>query len=201
MRRLRIALSLAVAVLAVIAGPARPARAACSCSATNPERGMIDASVVFYGSLTDISSPLDGLVTMTFDVRLVYKGDIEATTTVRTFVSAEDCGFGDSARRGDWLVFGYSLPPGDDAPLLTTCSPSAPVSANTVLPVELGQGRAPPGAASLTPLVPVSTIPTWFGSVTDPRDTLRSIVTAVGLVVVIGVAARLLAGRRRTVVR
>lgn len=201
MRRFRIALVLAAAALAVVAGPARPARAACSCSATNPERGMIDASIVFYGSLTDISAPVDGLVTMTFDIRLVYKGDTGATTTVRTFASAEDCGFGTNARRGDWLVFGYSIPPGDDDPLLTTCSPSMPVSANTVLPVELGQGRAPPGAAEITPLVPVSTLPTWFGSVTDPRDTVRAIVAAAGLVVVIGIVARLLAGRRRIVVR
>ena len=132
---------------------------------------MEDASVVFYGSLTEIAASTDGLVSLDFDVRLVYKGDVAAETKIATFASAEDCGVGETARRGDWLVFGYSIPGGDGTPLLTTCSPSTPISAGTQLPIELGQGRSPPGAEAFTPAVAVTSTPTWFGSVTDHRAT------------------------------
>ncbi len=197
----RWAVAVVIAVLAIVAGPARPVSAACTCTATTAEQGMRDASEVFYGSLTDISAPVDGLVTMSFDVRLVYKGEVGATTTANTFASAEECGFGETARRGDWLVFAYAMPGGgDDPPLLVSCSPSTPVASGSQLPIELGQGRAPPDAEAQTP-VPVNSAPTWFGSVTDPRDTWRAVLAAVALTIVIGVVARILAGSRRTVVR
>jgi hypothetical protein len=163
---------------------------------------MQDASIVFLGSLTEISPPLAGFVTFGFDVRLVYKGDVGATAQVSTFSTAENCGFGDTARRGEWLVFGFTFP-GDEStpPLLSTCSPSGPLATDTALPIELGEGRTPPGAEEYVPVLSGRQADAYYGSVTDPRDTARAIVGAVAVVVGVGIVARLLAGRRRFVVR
>jgi hypothetical protein len=195
--------SLFLALLIVLGGtlvlPA-PARAVCTCTATTPEQGMRDSAIVFLGSLVEISPPTDELVTLSFDVRLVYKGELGLTTELVTFAAADQCGVGDTARRGEWLVFGYEIPGGDGQPLLSTCSPSAQIASNTVLPVELGEGRAPPGAESLTPAV-VTTVLTYRGAVTDPQETATALTSAVALLIVVGVVARLLAGRRRLVVR
>ena len=191
-----------IGVIGVIGLP-EPARAACTCSATTAEQGMSDASEVFLGSLTDISPPTaEGLVNFDFDVRLVYKGEVPATITVATFATVEGCGFGDTARRGEWLVFTNSFEGADAGPpLLTTCSPSGPLTSSSVLPTELGQGRAPPGAEAYVPALAATQHDTFVGAVTDPRDTVRSILGALAVLVVVGVGARLLAGRRRLVVR
>ncbi len=195
--------SLLVAVLVVLGVavflPA-PAHAVCTCTATTPEQGIRDSAIVFLGSLTDISPPANDLVTLSFDVRLVYKGDLELTTEVVTFATADQCGVGDTARRGEWLVYGYEIPGGDGRPLLSTCSPSTAIASNTVLPVEIGEGKAPPGADSLTPAA-VTTVLTFRGAVTDQRETATTIGAAIAVVVVVGVVARLLAGRRRLVIR
>ena len=190
-----------VAVAVVFLLTPRAAHAACTCQATKPERGMTDSAAVFLGTLTEISPPENGIVTLAFDVRLVYKGDVAATILLQTFASVEDCGIGKNAQRGDWLVFAYAIPGGTGPPLLSTCSPSMLLTSTTRLPVEIGQGKAPPGAAAYVPANAGPVGATFYGTVTDPRDTRNKILVVVGLVVVIGLAARLLAGRRRFVVR
>ena len=61
--------------------------------------------------MNEISPPTaEGLVSLDFDVRLVYKGEVGATADVTTFATAEECGFGDTARRGEWLVFATTSP-------------------------------------------------------------------------------------------
>jgi hypothetical protein len=199
-RRTALFLAAIITTLAVVAGPASPARAACSCAATTPQQGMADAGLVFVGSLASVSAPVDGQVTLHFDVRLVYKGEVAATVDVATFASAEDCGLGDSPRRGDWLVFAYTFAGTTGLPLLSTCSPSVPLVAGEDLPLQLGEGRAPPGAVQEA--APVVTTPIILtGTVPDPAETLRTLGGVVALFVVVGVVARLLAGRRRLVVR
>lgn len=198
-RRLASILVAAVALLSVAVLLPGRAHAVCTCSATTVEQGMDDSAIVFLGSLMEVSPPVDELVTLSFEVRLVYQGDVGATTELVTFATTDQCGVGDTARRGEWLVFGYAIPGGEGLPLLSTCSPSTPISSTTVLPVELGEGRPPPGADSLTPPV-VTTALTYRGALTDPRETATSIGTAAALVAAVGVVARLLAGRRRAIV-
>ncbi len=203
LRRFAIALAALVVALATVTAAPDRAHAVCTCSATTAEQGMDDASVVFLGSLMEISNPTaEGLVSLGFDVRLVYKGEVGVAAELTTFAKTEDCGFGDTARRGEWLVFATTFA-GPDAgpPLLTTCSPSGPLTSTSVLPVELGQGRAPPGAEEYVPVVAGAPLDTYLGEVTDPEVTARRIATALAIVVGVGIAARLLAGRRRTVVR
>ena len=193
-----------VALFSIIVGRAPAAHAVCSCTATTAEQGMSDSAVVFLGSLTDITPSVTDptLVDLTFDVQLVYKGDVAAQATLTTFASPEDCGIGTTARRGDWLIFGYAIPGGDQSrPLVSTCSPSALVTTNSKLPIEIGEGRAPPGAKTDAPVATAPEYPILVGEVTDPRDTFQTIAQGAALLVVVGVVARLLAGRRRAVVR
>ena len=93
---------------------------------------MQDSSLVFVGSLTEIQPAADNLVELHFDVRLSFKGDVGATVDVASFASAEDCGIGETARRGSWLVFAYTFPGGSGLPLLSTCSPSTPLKRRRV---------------------------------------------------------------------
>lgn len=161
---------------------------------------MQDSSLVFVGSLTEIQPAADNLVELHFDVRLSFKGDVGATVDVASFASAEDCGIGETARRGSWLVFAYTFPGGSGLPLLSTCSPSTPLVDGSDLPIELGKGVVPAGV--IAEQEPVVTAPVvLLGTIPDPNDGVRAVAWCGALIAGIGVTARLLAGRRRLVVR
>ena len=187
-----------VVALFVTMGPARPAHAVCECTTPAVATALNDSTVVFTGELQTVEDATP-LVIMGFEVDGVYKGDIPTAFRVATFSNIDECGLGTAPPLGRWVVFATQFP-ADVGPFYTSaCTPTALLPADQVVPAELGAARPPIDAAPVattsppTTAAPVAAVPT-------ETDWKRPVMVAAGLMIALGLVARLLAGRRKLVV-
>jgi hypothetical protein len=197
----------ASALLAVVfvvtllhAVPAHGALTTCDCSAG--VSGLAEATVVFTGELVGVTQEAPVAV-LEFAVDTVFKGDVSASYRVASSLDIAACGLGPAPPAGRWLVYGTEFPPGSGAIFTNACSGTSLLAADEVLPEALGAGRPPPGAPP--PTVPVTigfSASTAPASVTEAdRGISRPIILTIVGLALIGVVARVLAGRRNAVVR
>ena len=191
---------IAMSVLAVgaslILAPAGRADAACTCTATPVADGLAGSQVVFTGELVAVI-PGEVLNTLEFHVDTVFKGDVVYDTKVATLAAPGDCGLIDPPL-GPWMIFASQFP-AETGPLIANiCGPSAALPVGQPPPPELLNGSPPVDrpeiAATTEPPPPVSIA----GEL--PSDWRPSAVSAVAALAALGLAARILAGRRRRVV-
>lgn len=130
---------------------------ACSCAPMTDAEYVGSADVIFAGTLLDRKEPPSGsitssgdLVTLTFAVSEVYKGQVGTTTQVRTASSGASCGL-ELDDEGPFLVFTTFDKNGLTASLCggTRDLPERP-------PAALGPGRPPAGSGQATPFEPTS---------------------------------------------
>ncbi|MPZ01095.1 MAG: hypothetical protein GEU97_24645 [Actinophytocola sp.] len=106
-----------------------------------------NADVVFAGALLDREEPPAGeivssgdLVTLTFAVSEVYKGQVGTTAQVRTAISGASCGL-ELDGEGPFLVFTQF---GDDGLTASLCGGTRDLP--ETVPAVLGEGRPPAGS-------------------------------------------------------
>ncbi len=183
-------------VLGLVAGPAGRAHAACSCAPTTVAQGMLDHQVVFTGELTAVT-PGDVLTALAFKVDVIYKGEVTYLQGVATLASPDDCGLLEP-KLGKWMIFADQFPAETGPLVVNVCSPSAPLVAGQELAPELVNGRVPPDKPGAPPTTASEAI-SLSGEL--PADWRPAAVTTVGALVVLGIVARALAGRRRRIVQ
>jgi hypothetical protein len=186
-----------IAIFSVL-GPAPPARAACDCGAATIADSLGSQQVAFIGELTT-SEIVDPLAVYTFTVSGIYKGEATLETKVGTLLSTDDCGIGPDALPGRWLVFASRFPDETGPLLMNRCTATGPLPLDQPIPAELGEAQLPPELVQAAE-APVVTVPppriVWKG-----LPDWRPPVIKVSIVfVALGLLARLLAGRRRSIV-
>ncbi|WP_157361817.1 hypothetical protein [Haloechinothrix halophila] len=120
---------------------------ACSCTPMTDAEYVGNADVIFAGTLLDREEPPSGqivssrdLVTLTFAVSEVYKGQVGAMTQVRTASSGASCGL-EIEGEGPFLVFTTFDENGLTASL---CGGTRDLP--ETVPAVLGEGRPPAGS-------------------------------------------------------
>lgn len=122
---------------------------ACSCAGPLPVQDELNRkTAVFAGKVKQVSKPAQGRiwssadpVTITFEVTDVWKGEVQAETTVSTALSGASCGYEGFFVNQSYIVFAYG---GDDGKLKTTsCDRTKPLSGASEELAVLGQGYAP----------------------------------------------------------
>ena len=175
-------LVLAALMLTGVLVQARPA-AACTCTVRSLPEQLAAATTVFTGSVRSVTPVADGS-RATFDVSIVYKGDIESRTRVTTAKDSAACGI-PFAREATYVVFATGQPSAlatgtcngtsDDTTIVLGLTPL-----RTFAPPEDDDGELPgnePGsrslpigtAAGLLTLVVAGSIWAWMQRARPPR--------------------------------
>ena len=195
--RVRLLVPVLFVALAVTLGPATPAHAVCECTTPAVATALNDSTVVFTGELQTVEAATP-LVIMGFEVDGVYKGDIPTAFRVATFSNIDECGLGTAPPLGRWVVFATQFP-ADGGPFYTSaCTPTALITADQALAPELGAARPPIDSAPVATTSPPTT-QVLAPAVPTETDWKRPVMVAAGLMIALGLVARLLAGRRRLV--
>ena len=182
-------------VIGVVAGPAGPAHAACSCVASSVAQGIAEHQVVFTGELLAVL-PGEVLTGLDFKVDVIYKGQVTYLQSVATLANPDDCGLLNPVL-GKWMIFANQFPDETGPLVVSACSPSAPLIAGNDLAPELVNGRVPadrPGPPPTSEPVVIS-----INGELPPDWRPAAVASSVALLA-LGLIARVLAGRRRRVV-
>ncbi len=160
---------------------------ACSCAPMTDAEYADSADVVFAGTLLHREEPDDGgivssgdLVTLTFAVDEVYKGQVGTTAQVRTARSGGSCGL-ELDGEGPFLVFTQF---GDDGLTASLCGGTRDLP--ETVPAVLGEGRPPAGSGGTKTVTHEEAVNTRI----DP-DTTTSWLWAVGGLAALGIAGAL----------
>jgi hypothetical protein len=182
-------------LIGIVAWPASYAHAVCSCAPSPVSQGMLEHQFVFTGELIGVE-PGDVLTGLNFKVDVIYKGEVTYLQKLATQASPDDCGLVDPPL-GKWMVFANQFPPETGPLIVSACSPSAPLVAGEDLAPELTNGHLPADK----PRAPPTSDPTVVSIEGElPPDWRPAAVTSIGAMVILGLAARVLAGRRHRVV-
>ncbi len=182
-------------LIGIVAGPAERAQAACSCAASPVAQGIAEHQVVFTGELLTII-PGEVLTGLDFKVDVIYKGEVTFLQSVATLTNPDDCGLVDPVL-GKWMIFANQFPAETGPLIVSACSPSAPLVAGNDLAAELVNGRVPtdrPGPPPTSEPVAIS-----INGELPPDWRPAAVASSVALLV-LGLVARALAGRRHRVV-
>ncbi|GIH24644.1 hypothetical protein Aph01nite_29540 [Acrocarpospora phusangensis] len=174
--RLAVVLTLLAGFLVVSPGTAY----ACSCAPTKPKVRMDDSHAVFSGVVTEhetLGEPFASVAVFTMRVDSVYKGDLTATTQVKSSEHSSSCGaelavgtrYLIFARTGDEF-FGRDVPDAESVPLSTTlCSGNRAVTGSGPLTTENVQPDI--FGTPATDLIPVLGTPRLIQTPTPPQPT------------------------------
>ncbi len=182
----------------------------CTCAKAPDASTYSVADVIFSGQLATANVPQSAptgfeAATYKFKVDRVFKGTVKAAATVYSLAAANSCGFTGMSLGGDYVIFATVIehdnpyrPHGaaDGSLYADSCSGSLTLGTLTGPPTYLGVGLRPPGAASGSRSQAqerAAQILEHDNSWTEPVILAALALAGVGLV------ARLLAGKRRTV--
>jgi len=173
-RRLSIAIALAVFAIASLFHPLKPAYA-CSCVAPRPPLEARDeAQAVFSGTVSSVQSDASGLL-VTFDVDEIWKGPEGAQLTLATPGSSASCGY-EFAQGERYLVYGFA----QEGRLNTgLCTRTAPLASAGEDLAAFGPGTpAPvaPAAPAPEPSVGMPWLPVALGGVAVAAATAVALV-------------------------
>jgi hypothetical protein len=206
----RMLLAMVVAVICSLWPAGKPVIAAetCSCQPAKGAAAFAAADVAFVGTLssysvTPIGTQASKPATYTFAVQNVYKGSAPSSAVVFSFADAGSCGLVGMETGSRYIVFATLVrsdslhPTGtpSGSMLATVCDGTIALAANANSPSYLGRSEPPVTAA------PGKVLPTVALDIPKPADTTwkRTLAILGGAIVVLGLAARVLAGRRQVV--
>jgi hypothetical protein len=191
-------ISICLIAMFSVLGPAPAARAACDCGTANIADSLASQQVAFVGELTT-SELVDPLAVYTFTISGIYKGEATLETKVGTLLSVDDCGIGPDALPGRWIVFASRFPDETGPLLMNRCTATGPLPTDQPIPVELGEAVLPPELVQAPEAAPPAVAPpriVWKGLPDWRPPVVKASIVFIGL----GLLARILAGRRRSIV-
>jgi hypothetical protein len=207
----------AVLLVALAAGvtptaTAQQQNANCTCAKAPDASTYSVADVIFSGQLAKADVPQaapTGLeaATYQFKVDRVFKGTVTAAATVYSLAAANSCGFTGMTLGGDYVIFAtviehdniyrpFGTP--DGGLYAGACQGSLTLGTLTGPPTYLGVGLRPAGAATESARTKAQERAAEILA-KDSNKWTQPVITAALALAVVGLAARLLAGKRRTV--
>jgi hypothetical protein len=211
-RRLFSAVAVIGATLVGLTAAPRPAAA--DCGPLKPGEQLVkEAQVVFAGTLVDATLPITTPTNLeaavyTFSVDTIFKGQLKDSVNVYAMPPTAPDALSAMREGQRYVMFSLIIAPGnpyrpigtpDNALFSNKCMGVLPFEQDAILPAFLGKGKVPETIITIPP--PPSTIPGALVADEPLEDWKKPVGKVLVGLAVVGVAARLLAIRRRTVFR
>src|SRR4051794_32792508 len=214
----RLVAIVAVLLLGMAAGvtpsaTAEQQAANCTCAKAPDASTYSIADVIFSGQLATANVPQSAptgfeAAVYKFKVERVFKGTVTAAATVFSLAAANSCGLTGMTLGGDYVIFATVIehdnpyrPLGtpDGGLYAGACQGSLTLSTLTGPPTYLGVGLRPKGAGAVADSAHAKAQQRAAQILKHDNKWTQSVITAALALAAVGLVARLLAGRRRTV--
>jgi hypothetical protein len=207
-------LFIALAATVTPTATAQEQAANCTCAKAPDASTYSVADVIFSGQLAKADVPQAAptgfeAAVYQFKVDRVFKGTVTAAVTVYSLAAADSCGFTGMTLGGDYVIFATLIehdnpyrPLGtpDGGLYAGACAGSLTLGTLTGPPTYLGVGLRPSGAAPVASARAKAQERAAEILAKDSNKWVQPVITAALALAVVGLAARLIAGKRRTVV-